>query len=197
LLPFVRKRTPPPAPAIVYLVAILGLLAAGASVLAGLGRPLVCPCGTMELWHGSVRGAENSQHLADWYSPSHFIFGALFFAVMWRTSAHWPTGWLFVAGAAASVGWEVVENLPFMIERFGATGVGAPYQGDSVLNSTGDTLFALAGFGLALQLPAPATLVVVAALEVAAATSVRDSLLLSLVTFIHPTEAIQHWQAGG
>ena len=113
------------------------------------------------------------------------------------TSAHWPTGWLFVAGAAASVGWEVAENLPFMIERFGETGVGAPYTGDSVLNSLGDTLFALAGFGLALQLPAPATLVVAATLEIAAVISVRDSFLLTLATFIHPLELIQHWQAGG
>ena len=197
VIPFARKRTPPRAPVAAYLLAIAALLGANAAVLSALGRPLLCPCGFAKFWQGDIRGAESSQHFSDWYSASHVIFGALVFWVMWKTSRHWPRGWLVVAAAAASVGWEIAENLTFMIERFGRTGLGQPYTGDSILNSLADSLFALAGFGLAMRLPAAATLAIMAGLEIAAALTVRDSFVLTLVTFIHPIETVQRWQAGG
>lgn len=192
-----RKRTPPAAQPWIYAVLIVALFAAKALVLWALDRPFLCPCGFARVWHAGISGPENSQHLADWYSPSHLIFGMLFYWLMWKTSRHWPRGWLYVAATVASVGWEVAENLPFMIERFGDTGLGQPYAGDSILNSVGDTVFTLAGFALAMRLPVAATIVLAAALEVAAGLVARDSFLLTLVTFIHPLDAIQRWQAGG
>lgn len=192
-----RKRAPPAAPLWAYPGLIAALFAAKALALRALGRPWLCPCGFAQFWHGGIRGPENSQHFADWYSPSHLIFGMLFYWLMWKTSRHWPRGWLFVAATIASVGWEIAENLPPMIERFGETGLGQPYLGDSILNSVGDTFFALAGFGLAMHLPIAATIALAAALEITAALIVRDSFLLTLVTFIHPIDAIRKWQAGG
>src|SRR4029453_5561836 len=57
----------------------LGIIAAAALTLLAMGQPPICRCGTVKVWQGDVMGPENSQQLADWYSPSHLIHGLLFY----------------------------------------------------------------------------------------------------------------------
>ena len=145
-----------------------------------LGRPLVCSCDGLRLWNPDATGAYNSQHLVDWYSGLHVIFGMLCFALMWTTSRHWPIGWLFVVAVVASSAWEIAENTPFVIALFGHSPTGALYRGDSLPNSLSDMLFMLAGFWTALRLPALATTGLAIGIETVVALSIHDSLIIGL-----------------
>lgn len=191
-----RKRTPPVVPAGAYVFIIALLLAAKALILDFMGRPLICPCGVLRFWQGDAQAADNSQHLADWYSGSHLIFGVLLYGLMWRTSRHWPTGWLFVVAAASSVVWEVVENTPAIVAQFSETELGQHYLGDSIVNSMADSFFVVTGFALARALPVPATMALALGLEIAAAAAIRDSLLLTTLTFFYQVPEITSWQRG-
>jgi hypothetical protein len=172
-----KKFIPRPAPVPLYVGAVLAVLLAKASILFLMGNEVVCACG-VRLWLNDSTGAENSKHIADWYSLSHFVAGMLFAAVMWWTSRRWTLGWMVVAAAVFSAGWEVIENTPWVIAQFGQTELGANYAGDTVVNSLFDSAFVLAGFVAALRLPLLFTVALVLLCEAAATIAIGDSLLL-------------------
>lgn len=144
-----------------------------------------------------VNTPDNSQELFDWYSLSHIIHGILFYAALHVLVPHWPLSVRALTATLIEVGWEVLENTPFIINRYREATISLDYFGDSVINSVFDVLSMLFGFWLARVLPVWASVVLVIALEALAAWLIRDGLILNIIMLIHPVEAIRAWQAGG
>lgn len=176
---------------------IVAAFAVGAVALYAMGHPLICKCGYIKLWHGETVSSENSQHLTDWYTPSHLIHGLLFYGLLWLIARRWPVGVRALIATVVEIGWEIVENTPWIINRYRGTTISLDYFGDSVINSASDAAAMLIGFFLASRLPVWASVLVIVALELFVGYSIRDNLTLNIIMLLHPVDAIHTWQAGG
>jgi len=175
---------------------VTGLILLTAAVLYGMGHPLICKCGYVKLWHFDVVSAENSQHIFDWYTPSHIIHGFLFYGLFWLLMPRASFGARLIAAVLLEATWEVVENTDFVINHYREMTVSLDYYGDSVLNSVCDILFMIAGFYLAAWLPVWATILIAVVLEVFIGVMIRDGLTLNVIMFVWPSDAILQWQQG-
>jgi len=168
-----------------------------------MDRPPICECGYVKLWHGRINDAGNSQHISDWYTPSHIIHGMIFYALGWFAfvKKRWagPHGarWGLPLAVFLEAAWEVLENTALVIGRFRSVTANWGYSGDSVLNSAADIGWMAFGFYLALRLPVKVTVALALIGEVAAAWVVRDNLTLNVIMLLYPVEAIANWQAAG
>jgi hypothetical protein len=175
--------------------AIAGLVATLALALLAIGHPPICPCGYVKLWHGANAGPGSSQHLTDWYTPSHLIHGFLFYCLLWLAAPRLGFGWRLAIATAVEVAWEIVENSPWVIDRYRQVTISYDYFGDSVVNSVMDVLAMMAGFWLASRLPVWLSLALVVGAEVVTALVIRDGLVLNVIMLLWPIEAIRAWQA--
>lgn len=181
-----------------HIAIVLGLIAGQAVALYLLGHPLICKCGYVKLWHFDVMSAENSQHIIDWYTPSHIIHGFIFYWLLWLVSRWIPMSFAtrLILAVGIEAAWEVVENTDYVINHYREMTISLDYYGDSVINSVMDTLFMMLGFFLAAWLPVWLTVTLAVALEVFVGVMIRDNLTLNIVMFLRPHEAVVEWQKG-
>jgi hypothetical protein len=194
-----RRLTPHRAAAL----ATVGLVLIALVVLLAMGRPPICPCGSVKLWHGVVQSNQNSQQITDWYSFSHVTHGLIMYAAAWLLWSRWkllggrPARWALPIAVVVEAAWEIVENTPMIIDRYREVTVSWGYTGDSVLNSVSDIGWMIAGFLLASRLPAWASVALALAFELFTLWVIRDNLTLNVLMLFWPLEAVRQWQGMG
>ena len=175
------------------LAAIL-LLGAAALILWAMGRPPICTCGEITLW-GPV-GPTQSQMLADWYSPSHFIHGLIFYGLLHLVARHQPVERRLLVALLVEAAWEIAENSPIVIDRYREATMALGYTGDSILNSVSDMVMMAVGFLAARRLPLWASIALALGCELLTLAIIRDNLTLNIWMLLAPNDAIRVWQAG-
>lgn len=165
-----------------------------AGSLYWLGRSPICTCGYIKLWEPNAFGSGNSQHLSDWYTPSHIVHGFIFYFFAWAIFRKASIAWRFAFAVFIEAAWEVVENTSWIIEYYRGNTVSLNYYGDSIVNSVMDTVWMALGFLVAWRAPVLVTVLLALALEAIAAYVIRDNLTLNVLMFIYPFESIKAWQ---
>lgn len=174
---------------------LTGLVGVQILVLAAMNTPWICPCGEVKLWQGGILNGQTSLHIADWYSPSHAVHGMLFFWLLTAVGRGWSVPVRTLLAAVLEISWEIFENTPWVIQRFRHATAAVDYHGDSIVNSVSDIGFMLLGFYIALKLPLRWGVLLAVALELLAMWAIRDNLMLQILTFIWPIDALVDWQS--
>ncbi len=181
------------------LAAFVGVPLLTAWILDEMGRSWWCAgAHPWQLWSGDVDSWHNSQHLLDPYAATHVLHGLVFYAGAWLLLGGWLSGkarWWAAFGAEAV--WEVIENTPFVIERYREATLALGYAGDSIINSLGDIGSFVVGYWLAAVLPARGSIVVFCLVEVLLLFTIRDSLVMNVVMLLFPVESLKAWQMQG
>jgi hypothetical protein len=175
-------------------MAALALFLLQIAILYGMGRIPICECGYVKLFEADVHSPGNSQHLADWYTPSHIIHGFLFYGFGWLILRRAPLSARLSLAVLIEAAWEVAENSPIIIDRYRTATMALGYSGDSIVNSAMDTVFMALGFLFASRVPAWLTITVAIVFELFTGWLIRDNLTLNVLMLVWPVDAVREWQ---
>jgi hypothetical protein len=177
-----------------------GILALAAVVLRAMGRTPWGAANGPRFWVGSPRGSLTSQVLFDPYALTHVSHGLVFFYLFSVLLTRYSREAQFGASLLLEAIWEIVENTPYVIDRFRQTTAATEYTGDSILNSLSDLLAAALGFVIAVQVVRRTrrgwVLALFLLVEALSALWIRDGMLLTTLMLIYPIPGIREWQAG-
>ena len=176
------------------LIASVVAMAAFIVILWLSGRPWVCKTGI-----GLVTGAWTnctSQHFLDPYSLTHVLHGIIFFWAFRYFAPKIALPWQLFIAVAIEIGWELIENSAWVIERYRQQTVSLDYVGDSILNSSGDLVTMVIGFVIASQLSWRVAVLIFVVVEVGLLITIRDNLTLNVLMLFVPVEGIKQWQMG-
>src|SRR5262249_32500769 len=109
-----------------------------------LGREFVSESG-LGVWTGAWTH-QTSQWLLDPYTFTHVLHGILLFWLLLPAQRFLGVRARFLIASALEATWEIVENTPYVIDRYRAATASLDYYGDSIMNSTCDLLAAMLGF---------------------------------------------------
>ena len=163
-------------------------------VLRAEGRRFLCACGYFVVWVSDWCGSNTSQQLFDPYSFTHILHGFLFFWLIALLFKRMRWEWQLWLAVLVESAWEVIENTPWVIEKYRTETAALGYTGDTIVNSIGDLTCAVIGFLVARRLGVRRAVIVFLLIELVLIFWIRDSLLLQILMLVHPIEAIKVWQ---
>jgi hypothetical protein len=179
-----------------WLATAIGAVVIQALALWAMGLPMICKCNAVALWHGNPSGPETSQHLTDWYTYTHVIHGFAFYFLLWLIAPSMEFAPRLVLAIGLESAWEIIENTPFVVDRYRQSALARGYFGDSVVNSIFDTIAAAFGFALARLLTTWQSMVLIVTIELVLGYMIRDNLTLNMLQLIFSSELISSWQRG-
>lgn len=138
-----------------------------------------------------------SQNVFDPYVLSHVLHGVILFWLLRPLAGRVPLAWRFTAAVTLEIGWELLENSPWVIDRYRQDTAAFDYTGDTIINSLGDIAAAALGFVIAARFNWKVSVAVFVALELWMLAVARDNLTLNVLMLIHPIDAIKQWQLTG
>jgi hypothetical protein len=158
------------------------------------GRIWFCDCNNIRVWISDARSSHTSQHLFDPYTLTHVEHGLILYWLLAWCLPRWQWPARFWLGTLIESLWEIIENTPWVIQRYRDATAALGYAGDSVVNSLGDILACMAGLLLAPPLGWRGTLALLVLMEVVLAYAIRDNLFLSVIMLLHDFEGLKAWQ---
>lgn len=155
-------------------------------------RPAWCKYG-LGFWTGAWNHC-TSQHLFDPYSLTHMLHGVIFFWLLRPFASKVGLHWRLIGALVLEIGWEVLENSPWVIERYRQQTASLDYTGDSIVNSMGDVVSTILGFAIASRVSWKVAIALFVVVELGLLYFVRDNLVLNVVMLFFPLESIKAWQ---
>jgi hypothetical protein len=125
------------------------------------------------------------------------LHGVLFFWLLRPFASRIDLRWRLVAALVLEVGWELLENSPWVIERYRQDTASLDYTGDSIVNSLTDAVATIVGFVFASRVSWKVALAMFVVVEIGLAIFVRDNLTLNVFMLFFRLESLKDWQLHG